>query len=139
MRFAANVSILFKEVPFLERFARARAAGLGAVEFWWPAGEDLGAVRGAVRDAGLEVALINFDAGDMPAGDRGLLSDPARDEGFRANVPVALELARDLGCGRLNALVGLELAPSGARSSSRSRGTTSAGRPTAPPSRVPRS
>ena len=93
MRFAANVSILFKEVPFLERFARARAAGLGAVEFWWPAGEDLDAVRGAVRDAGLEVALINFDAGDMPAGDRGLLSDPARDEGFRANVPVALELA----------------------------------------------
>ena len=111
MRFAANVSILFKEVPFLERFARARAAGLGAVEFWWPAGEDLDAVRGAVRDAGLEVALINFDAGGHVAGDRGLLSDPARDEGFRANVPVALELARDLGCVRLNALVGLELAP----------------------------
>jgi hydroxypyruvate isomerase len=57
------------------------------------------------------VALINFDAGDMPAGDRGVLSDPDRHERFRANVPVALELARDLGCGKLNALVGLELAP----------------------------
>jgi hydroxypyruvate isomerase len=111
MRFAVNVSILFKEVPFLERFARARAAGFGAVEFWWPAGEDLGDVRAAVRDAGLAVALINFDAGDMPAGDRGLLSDPDRAQLFRDNVPVALELAQDLGCRRLNALVGLELAP----------------------------
>jgi hydroxypyruvate isomerase len=111
MRFAVNVSILFKEVPFLERFARARAAGFGAVEFWWPAGEDLGDVRAAVRDAGLAVALINFDAGNMPAGDRGLLSDPDRAQLFRDNVPVALELAQDLGCRRLNALVGLELAP----------------------------
>jgi hydroxypyruvate isomerase len=111
VRFAVNVSILFKEAPFLERFARARAAGFGAVEFWWPAGEDLDDVRAAVRDADLDVALINFDAGDMPAGDRGLLSDPERFERFRDNVPVALELAQDLGCRRLNALVGLELSP----------------------------
>jgi hydroxypyruvate isomerase len=111
VRFAVNVSILFKEAPFLERFARARAAGFGAVEFWWPAGEDLDQVRAAVRDADLEVALINFDAGDMPAGDRGMLSDPDRCERFRDNVPVALELAHDLGCRKLNALVGLELAP----------------------------
>jgi hydroxypyruvate isomerase len=111
MRFAVNVSILFKEVPFLERFARARAAGFGAVEFWWPAGEDLDAVRAAVGDAALEVALINFDAGDMPAGDRGLVSDPGRAQQFRDNVPVALELAQSVGCRRLNALAGLELAP----------------------------
>ena len=111
LRYAVNVSILFREVPFLERFARVRAAGFGAVEFWWPAGEDLSVVRAAVREADLAVALINFDAGDMPAGDRGLLSDPDRCGRFRDNVPVALELARDLGCRRLNALVGLELAP----------------------------
>jgi hydroxypyruvate isomerase len=109
MRFCANVSILFKEVPFLERFGRAREAGFGAVEFWWPSGEDLGEVEGAVRDAGLTVALFNFDAGDMPGGDRGLVSDPERQEQFRENVPVALELAGRLGCQRLNALVGLEL------------------------------
>lgn len=107
MRFCANVSTLFKEVPFLERFARARRAGLGAVEFWWPAAP-LDEVEAAIREAEVSVALFNFDAGDMPAGERGLLSDPDRDAGFRDNVPVALELAERLGCQRLNALVGLE-------------------------------
>jgi hydroxypyruvate isomerase len=109
MRFCANVSILFKEAPFLERFGRARNAGFSAVEFWWPSGEDLGEVEAAIGDAGLSVALFNFDAGDMPAGDRGLLSDPERQDRFRENVPVALELARRLGCGKLNALVGQEI------------------------------
>jgi hydroxypyruvate isomerase len=109
MRFCPNVSILFKEVPLLERFGRAAEAGFSAVEFWWPGGERLEDVEAAIRDAGLSVALFNFDAGDMPAGDRGLLSDPDRAEGFRENVPVALELAQRLECPRLNALVGLEL------------------------------
>ena len=109
MRFCANVSILFKEVPFLERFRRAADAGFSAVEFWWPSGEDLGEVEAAIKDAELHVALFNFYAGDMPAGDRGLLSDPARQEGFRENVPAALELAQRLGCRRLNALVGQEI------------------------------
>jgi hydroxypyruvate isomerase len=113
MRFSANVSILFKEVPFRERFERAARAGFAAVEFWWPAGEPLDAVATAVADAGVEVALFNFDAGDMPAGDRGLLSDPEpeRRRRFRDNVPVALALAERLGCRRLNALVGLERSP----------------------------
>jgi hydroxypyruvate isomerase len=106
MRFCANVSILFKEAPFLERFGRARSAGFSAVEFWWPSGEDLEELQAAIDDAQLKVALFNFDAGDMPGGDRGLLSDPARQEGFRQNVPLALDLARRLGCGKLNALVG---------------------------------
>ena len=109
MRFCVNVSILFKETPFLERFSRAADAGFSAVEFWWPDGEDLGEVEAAIKDADLHVALFNFYAGDMPAGDRGLLSDPARQEGFRENVPTALELARRLGCAKLNALVGREL------------------------------
>jgi hydroxypyruvate isomerase len=108
MRFCPNVSILFKEVPLLERFGAAARAGFAAVEFWWPRGERLDEVEAAIHEAGLAVALFNFDAGDMPAGDRGLLSDPDRAEGFRENVPVALELARKLECPRLNALVGLE-------------------------------
>jgi hydroxypyruvate isomerase len=111
VKFCANVSILFKDAPFLERFERAAAAGLRAVEFWWPAGERLDEVEDAIARAGLQVALFNFDAGDMPAGDRGLLSDPDRSHRFRENVPVALELARRLGCERLNALVGLERSP----------------------------
>ena len=108
MKFSANVSILFKENPFLERFGRARETGFSAVEFWWPGGEDLGAVEAAVAEAGLSVALFNFDAGDMPSGDRGLAGDPDRVEQFRENVPVALDLARRLGCRRINVLVGHE-------------------------------
>jgi hydroxypyruvate isomerase len=111
MKFCANVSILFKDAPFLERFERAAAAGFGAVEFWWPSGEPLDEVEDAIARAGLEVALFNFDAGDMPAGDRGLLSDPDRADRFRENVPVALGLAQRIGCDRLNALVGLERSP----------------------------
>ena len=110
MRFSANVSILFKEVPLLERFRRAAEAGFSAVEFWWPGGEaEIGDVERSVKEAGLDVALFNFDAGDMPNGDRGLIGDPERQERFRENVPVALELARSLGCRRLNALVGHEI------------------------------
>jgi hydroxypyruvate isomerase len=108
MRFCVNVSILFTEVPLLERFGRARDAGFDTVELWWPRGEDPSEVRAAIQDADLDVAVLNFDAGDMPAGDRGLISDPERQEEFRANVPVALALAEAVGCTRLNALAGHE-------------------------------
>ena len=56
MRFCANVSILFKEAPFLERFGRAKRAGFSAVEFWWPSDEDLGEVKAAIGDVGLAAA-----------------------------------------------------------------------------------
>ncbi|MFZ0380711.1 MAG: TIM barrel protein [Solirubrobacteraceae bacterium] len=109
MRFSANLSFLFKDAPFAERFARARDAGFTGVEFMWPGAEEVAAVERAVAETGLEVALFNFDAGDMAAGDRGLLSDPGRARRFRENVPVALELAAKVGCTRLNALVGVRL------------------------------
>jgi hydroxypyruvate isomerase len=108
MRFALNVHMLFTEAPLCERFALAAGAGFDAVESWWPVGEDLDAYRGAVERSGLELALLNFDGGDPSAGDRGLAGDPERADAFRANVPLALELAGSLGCRRLNALVGLE-------------------------------
>jgi hydroxypyruvate isomerase len=78
VKFCANVSILFKDAPSHDGFERAAAAGSPAVEFRWPAGESLADVEAAIRDAGLEVALLNFDAGEMAAGDRGLLSDQVR-------------------------------------------------------------
>jgi hydroxypyruvate isomerase len=109
LKFSANVSLLFPDVPLVERFARAAAAGFDTVEMWWPSGEDLDAVEAAVHAAHVRVDVLNFDAGDMPAGDRGLLSDPAREPQFRANVPVALEFAQRLGCSKLNALVGVQL------------------------------
>ena len=109
MRFSANLSFLFKDVPCAERFRRARAAGFRGVEFMWPGIEELPAVERAVAETGLEVALFNFDAGDMAAGDRGLVSDPSRRRQFRDNVPVALELAARIGCTRLNALIGVRV------------------------------
>ena len=109
MRFSANLSFLFKDAPFAERFRRAREDGFGGVEFMWPGSEELAAVEREVADTGLEVALFNFDAGDLAAGDRGLVSDPARRSQFRENVPVALELAERIGCARLNALVGVRV------------------------------
>jgi hydroxypyruvate isomerase len=105
-RFAANVSILFTERPFLERFDAAAAAGFTAVEFWWPE-EPLDAVVEAVD--GLEVVLVNFDGGSVSAGERGFVNDPAREARWREHVPVALEFARSVGCTRMNALVGLSL------------------------------
>ena len=106
-RFSANLSFLFKEVPFPERFGRAAATGFRGVEFFWPGVEAVEAVARAVADTGLEVALFNFDAGDIAAGDRGLAGDPDRAAQFRDNVPIALDLAARVGCSRLNALVGL--------------------------------
>jgi hydroxypyruvate isomerase len=90
----------------LERFARARAAGFGAVECWWPAGVALDAFAGAIEEAGVQLVLLNLDAGDMPAGDRGLLNDPGAEERIRANLEAALGLAGRLGCRLLNALPG---------------------------------
>ncbi len=107
MRFSANVSFLFKDVPFEARFRRAADAGFRGVEFMWPGVEHADAVARAVQETGLEVALFNFDAGDMAAGDRGLAGDPDRRAEFRGNVPIALELAARIGCPRLNALVGV--------------------------------
>ena len=109
---AANCSILFTEVPLLERAAAAADAGFAAVEFWWPfdvatpADHDLDAFAASVADAGVALVGLNFFAGDMPGGDRGLVSWPARCREFRDNVEVALGLGQRLGCTAFNALYG---------------------------------
>jgi hydroxypyruvate isomerase len=106
--FAANVSLLFTEVPLLERFAVAAAAGFDTVELHWPRGEDPDAVAAAVQEAGVAVCLMNFDGGDPAAGERGLMALAERRDEWRAHVPVALALAARIGCPRLHALVGVE-------------------------------
>ncbi|GAC1361868.1 MAG: TIM barrel protein [Ktedonobacteraceae bacterium] len=106
LRFDLNISILLKEFPFVERFAQAAHLGFGAVEFWWPGAELLPEVEQQLRATGLAVALMNFDAGTMAAGERGFLNDAQLQERFRANVPVALEFAQRVGIPQLNALVG---------------------------------
>ena len=108
MQTSANVSMLFTDAPLCDRFERAAQAGFDAVELWWPSGEDPDDIVLAVKRAGVKVVVLNFDAGDMPAGDRGLAGDPERHGEFRANVPIALELAGRVGCTKLNALLGHE-------------------------------
>ena len=84
LRFEVNLSILFTELPLLERPAAAKQAGFDAVEFWWPwsvaVPSDIEVERFAtvVQDAGVQLVGLNFFAGDMPGGDRGLVSWPAR-------------------------------------------------------------
>lgn len=106
-RFAANLTMLFTEHPFLERFAAAADAGFGAVEFLFPYEQTAAEVRDALRDANLEVVLFNLPAGDWAAGERGIASLPDRVEEFREGVEQALEYAAALDCPRLNCLAGL--------------------------------
>jgi len=110
LRFSVNISMLFKEVDFLDRFERTARAGFDAVEFLWPSGVDLGELVQAKESASVKVALFNVDAGDMPAGDRGFLSDPTRRDWWRERFGVALELAGRLDCPRLNVLAGNAIA-----------------------------
>ena len=101
-----NVSVLFKEYAFLERFDQAKRLGFAAVEFYWNRDESAKELAELIKDSWLQVAVFNFDAGDMAAGDRGLLSDPDRQKEIRENVPIALDLAHSVGCNKLTALAG---------------------------------
>src|SRR3984893_11302775 len=112
LRFALNCSILFTELPLLERPAAAKAAGFDAVESWWPFAEAVPADRevdafvGALADAGVELVALNFFAGNMPGGDRGVMSWPGREQEFRDNVAVVTAIAERTGCRLFNALYG---------------------------------
>jgi hydroxypyruvate isomerase len=106
LRFDVNISFLLKEVPFLERFERASNLGFSAVEFPWPGDDNLAAIAQQVSVTGLKVVLMNFDAGNMAVGERGFLNDISRKEWLRARVSRAIECAVQIGCPRLNALVG---------------------------------
>ena len=112
LRYDVNLSILFTELPYLSRPAAAAAAGFDAVECWWPfdaavpADGDVDAFAEAVQDAGVALVGLNFFAGDMPGGDRGVVSWPARSAEFRDNVDVALGVGGRLGCRAFNALYG---------------------------------
>ncbi len=116
MRFDVNCSILFTELPVLERPAAAKAAGFAGVEFWWPweamtpADREADAFVSAIADAGVELVSLNFHAGDMAAGERGIVSYPGRAARFRENIGAAVKIARRAGCRRLNAAYGVRLA-----------------------------
>ena len=112
MRYDVNLSILFTELPLLERAAAARQAGFAAVEFWWPfdravpGDAEVEAFVRSLTDAGVSLAGLNFFAGDMSAGDRGLVSWIGREKEFADSVEVAIGIADRLGCHTFNALYG---------------------------------
>jgi hydroxypyruvate isomerase len=104
-RFSPNLTMLFGEVSFLERFELAARAGFRYAEFQFPQASPEEVAR-ALRETGLQLVLFNLPAGDWEAGDRGIAGDPGRREAFRQGVREAAELARLWGCPRLNALAG---------------------------------
>ncbi|MEU6707916.1 TIM barrel protein [Streptomyces wuyuanensis] len=113
-RFDVNLSILFTELPLLERPAAAAAAGFTAVELWWPwidtptpDPSELDDLRQALENAGTRLVGLNFYAGRLPGPDRGALSVPGEEsDRFRANIDVAADFAASVGCQALNALYG---------------------------------
>lgn len=112
MSYTVNASILLTELPVLERPAAVKAAGFDAVEFWWPFAEAVPAAAevddfvAAIRDAGVQLTGLNLFAGDMPGGDRGLVSWIGREDEFRANVDVVVSIGERLGTKAFNALYG---------------------------------
>ncbi len=106
-RFAANLSMMFQEVDFLDRFAAAAAAGFDAVEFAFPYAFSAETVAGRLAEHRLTPALFNMPPGDLDAGERGLASLPGREAAFRDSVAQAIAYAQILGCGTLHVMAGL--------------------------------
>ena len=110
-RFAANLSLLFTELPFLQRFAAAAQAGFKAVEFQFPYAFDARAIRQQLDAHALVAVLHNLPAGDWSQGERGIACDPQRVQEFRQGVEQAIAYAQVLGVPQLNCLAGI--APAG--------------------------
>lgn len=106
-KFAANLSLMFQEIPFLDRFEAAAAAGFEAVEFLFPYGESKKDLAARLKTASLAQVLFNLPPGDWEAGERGIAALPGREAEFRAGLESALDYAEALGCRRLHAMAGL--------------------------------
>jgi len=117
---SANVSLLFGELPYLDRFAAARAAGFDLVETWWPfstptpSTQELSALLTAIDDADVELRGLNFFAGDMAGGERGIACASDRRGELEANVDAVVVIAEATGCRRFNLLHGQLAADPGA-------------------------
>jgi hydroxypyruvate isomerase len=104
---AANLTMLFTEQPFMERFKAAADAGFKAVEFLFPYAFDAEQIAGQLRAAKLRLVLHNLPAGNWEAGERGIACHPDRVAEFRAGVDEAIRYARALEAPQLNCLVGI--------------------------------
>jgi hydroxypyruvate isomerase len=111
-KFAANLSMLFTEVPFLDRFERAAEAGFDAVEFLFPYAFSTSDIKARLESHRLKLVLHNLPAGDWDAGERGIACLPDRVDEFREGVGRAIDVATALGVAQVNCLAGK--APMGA-------------------------
>ncbi|CAN7390651.1 MULTISPECIES: 2-oxo-tetronate isomerase [Duganella] len=105
-KFAANLSMLYADAPFLDRFALAHASGFDAVEFLFPYAYEAEQLQQRLRRHQLKLVLFNLPCGDWNAGDRGMACDPRRIEEFRAGVQSALDYARELDVTQLHCMAG---------------------------------
>ena len=106
-RLAANLSTLFKERPFLERFRAAAEAGFRGVEYQYPYEEQPGAIAERAREAGVQVVLHNMPRGDPARGEHGTACLPGREQRFRDDLEIAIEYARAAGCAQVHCMSGV--------------------------------
>jgi len=111
-RFAANLSMLYNEHPFVDRFAAAAADGFRAVEYLFPYEHPAAELAARLNAHGLQQVLFNAPPGDWAAGERGTACLPGREAEFRSGVLRAIDYARALACPRIHLMAGL--APAGA-------------------------
>ena len=105
-QFAANLTMLYNEAPFLERFELAAHSGFKAVEFLFPYAYKAAEIKNKLDQNQLKLVLHNLPAGDWDSGERGIACNPDRVEEFRAGVAKAIEYAQVLGVPQLNCLAG---------------------------------
>jgi len=106
-RFAANLSMLYNEHPFMDHFAAAAADGFTAVEYLFPYDFTAPELARQLADHGLQQVLFNAPPGDWNAGERGLACLPGRQAEFRAGLQRALDYAQTLNCPRIHVMAGL--------------------------------
>src|SRR6478735_3147221 len=105
-KFAANLTMLFNELPFMQRFEAAAKAGFKAVEYLFPYAYDKKELAAALHANGLEQVLHNLPAGNWDGGERGIACHPDRVGEFREGVARAIDYATALGCPQVNCLLG---------------------------------
>ena len=107
LKFSANLTMLFKEVDFLDRFERASRAGFKGIEFLLPYEWKAAELTERLDKHGLEQVLFNLPAGDWAGGERGIACLPGREGEFQEGVGLAINYAKALRCSRLNCLIGI--------------------------------
>ncbi|MFD2179738.1 hydroxypyruvate isomerase [Veronia pacifica] len=107
-KLAANLSMLFTELPFIERFGAAAKAGFKGVEYLFPYAYDAQEIKQELDKHGLTQVLFNLPAGDWDGGERGIGANPERVNEFRAGLEMAISYARVLGCDQINCLAGIQ-------------------------------